>query len=230
MLTIQNLCAVYPDKTMAIDDINLYIKEGESIALVGGNGAGKTSLLLALVGVLPAQSGSIDMDDISLTSKTIDVFRRHIGLVFQNPDDQLFMPDLFDDIAFGCRNAGMDEGAVKARVEQTLDRLGIAHLRDRSSLKLSGGEKRMAAIATVLAMEPSILLFDEPTAFLDPPARKRLIEALGRLPHTKIIATHDMSFARCICERVVLLKDGRVVAEGTLDLLSDKSLIRHCGL
>jgi cobalt/nickel transport system ATP-binding protein len=140
------------------------------------------------------------------------------------------MPLIFDDVAFGCRNFGLPEDVVATRVEETLNRLNISHLRNRSPLKLSGGEKRMAAIATVLAMEPSVLMFDEPTAFLDHKARRSLIETLKNLHHTKIVATHDLNFVAEVCNRVIILKDGRVAADGTLSLLHDRELMRNCGL
>ncbi|MCL2102109.1 MAG: energy-coupling factor ABC transporter ATP-binding protein [Fibromonadales bacterium] len=215
MLKLQNLTVVYPDKTKAIDNLSFTLNAGENIALIGENGAGKTSLLLAIAGILKAK-GAIEIP-------------KQIGLVFQNPDDQLFMPFLYDDIAFGCRNLGLSEEQTKAKVEETLEMLNISHLKNRSSLKLSCGEKRMAAIATVLSMSPSILMFDEPTAYLDPKARRLLAETLKKLPHEKIIATHDMAFAAEVCNRVIALKDGRIAADGPKDLLRDEELMRVLG-
>lgn len=229
MTEVNHLTVRYPDGTKALDDISFRIADGESVALVGANGAGKTSLLLTLVGVLPAAAGSIRINGTVLNQNTLREIRRQAGLVFQNPDDQLFMPLLCDDIAFGPRNYGMAEDEVAARVDQVLRRLGIWHLRDRSSLRLSGGEKRVAALATVLAMEPSLMLFDEPTAFLDPKARRRLIELLRQLPHEKLIATHDLTFARAVCSRVILLRAGRLFADGPPDdLLYDQALMDRC--
>ena len=230
MLKLQNVTVVYPADTKAIDGLDLIVDKGENIALLGENGSGKTSLLLAIVGVLEPVNGTVEIDGIELTAKTVNEFRKRIGMVFQNPDDQLFMPFVFDDIAFGCRNFGMPEDTVKTRVDETLYQLNITHLRYRSSLKLSGGEKRMAAIATVLAMEPSVLMFDEPAAFLDHKARRTLIETIKKLHHTKIVATHDMAFAAEVCNRVIVLKNGRIAADGTLDLLYDKALMENCGL
>jgi cobalt/nickel transport system ATP-binding protein len=230
MLKLQNITVVYPDKTKAIDGIDLTVNEGENIALIGENGAGKTTLLLAIVGILELSAGTIEVNGIQLNKKTVNEIRKRTGLVFQNPDDQLFMPLIYDDIAFGCRNFGMPEDEIKTRVDETLDRLKINHLRGRSSLKLSGGEKRLAAIAAVLAMEPSVLMFDEPTAFLDPKAKRALIETLKKLNHTKIIATHDLTFAEKVCSRVIILKNGRIAADGTTDLLYDTELMTHCEL
>ncbi|MDR0517531.1 MAG: energy-coupling factor ABC transporter ATP-binding protein [Fibromonadaceae bacterium] len=211
MLKLQNVTVIYPDKTRAIDNLSFTLGKGENVALIGENGAGKTSLLLAIAGVLELTEGTIEIDGMQLSKKTLNDFRKQIGLVFQNPDDQLFMPFVYDDIAFGCRNFGMPEEQVKTRVEETLSQLNICHLRNRSSLKLSCGEKRMAAIATVLAMNPSILMFDEPTAYLDQKSKKLLVDTLKNLRHEKIIATHDMAFASELCSRVVMLKNGCIV-------------------
>jgi cobalt/nickel transport system ATP-binding protein len=211
MLKLQNVTVIYPDKTKAIDNVSFTLNAGENIALIGENGAGKTSLLLAIAGVLEPVEGIIEAP-------------KQIGLVFQNPDDQLFMPLIYDDVAFGCRNFGLPEEQVKARVEETLSRLNISHLKNRSSLKLSCGEKRMAAIATVLSMNPSVLMFDEPTAYLDPKAKRALAETLKKLQHEKIIATHDMAFAAEVCNRVIVLKEGHIVKEGGKDLLYDEEI------
>jgi len=229
MLKLNNVTVVYPDKTKAIDSITLTVNKGENIALIGENGAGKTTLLLAVVGILELSNGTIEIDGIQLGKKTVNEIRKKAGLVFQNPDDQLFMPLLYDDVAFGCRNFGMSEDEIKIRVDETLKQLNINHLVSRSSLRLSGGEKRMAAIASVLAMEPSILMFDEPTAFLDPKAKRSLLEILKKLNHTKIIATHDIKFAAKVCDRVIILKNGKIAANGTLSILHDKELMQNCG-
>jgi len=231
MIEVKDITVTYPDGTKAIDTLSFTIRDGESVALVGANGAGKTTLLLSLVGVLPVQSGSILVDGIELGKSTLNEVRRRVGMVFQNPDDQLFMPMIYDDVAFGPRNFGLSEEDVEKRVLSALTELGIAHLRDRSSLKLSGGEKRMAAIATVLSMEPTTMIFDEPTAFLDPRARRNLIQVLSRLPHSKLIATHDLSFAAEVCPRTILIKKGRLFADGdTLELLRDEKLMDDCGI
>jgi cobalt/nickel transport system ATP-binding protein len=229
MLKLQDITVIYPDKTKAIENVSLTL-ENENIALIGGNGAGKTSLLLAIAGILETASGTIEIGSMQLTKKTVNEIRKQIGLVFQNPDDQLFMPIIYDDIAFGCRNFGLPEYEIQKRVDEILNWLNISHLRGRSSLKLSAGEKRMATIAAVLAMNPSILMFDEPTAFLDPKAKRALIETLNKLPQPKLVATHDMEFAADVCNRVIILKDGRIMADGDLSLLNDKKYIRDCGL
>jgi cobalt/nickel transport system ATP-binding protein len=231
MIEVKGITVTYPDGTKAIDDLSFTVDDGESVALVGANGAGKTTLLLTLVGVLQAKNGAILVDGIELSKTTINEVRRRIGMVFQNPDDQLFMPMIYDDIAFGPRNYGLAEEEVENRVNTALTGLGIKHLRDRSSLKLSGGEKRIAAIATVLSMEPTTMIFDEPTAFLDPKARRNLIKVLARLPHGKLIATHDLTFAEEICSRTILIKKGKIFADGnTHELLHDEKLMDDCGI
>ena len=230
MLKLQDVTVVYPDKTKAIDAVSFTLDEGENIALIGENGAGKTSLLLAIVGILEPSGGTVEIDGIQLNKKTVADIRKRIGLVFQNPDDQLFMPRIYDDIAFGCRSYGLSEDETQNRVDKTLGQMNISHLRGRSSLKLSGGEKRIAAIAAVLVMEPLVIMLDEPTAFLDPKAKRMLAEALKKITRPKIIATHDMSFVAEICNRVIVLKEGRVAADGGLSLLNDKEFLLECGL
>lgn len=231
MMNVEHLKLVYPDGTCAVDDLSLTLADGESVALVGANGAGKTSLLLSLVGVLGLAAGSIRVDEVTLGKKTLDEIRRRVGLVFQNPDDQLFMPVIREDVAFGPRNFGHSPEETEKIVADTLETLGISHLGDKSPTKMSGGEKRMAAIATVLAMDPRVMLFDEPTAFLDPRARRKLIRLLNRLPHTKLIATHDLPFACEVCTRVVILQHGQIAAQGDpKTLLYDEALMDRCGM
>lgn len=230
MLEVKNLSVIYPDCTKAVSELSLTLAEGERAALIGANGAGKTSLIMALTGVLPS-AGEITVSGIRLDRKTLPSVRRQIGVVFQNPDDQLFMPTVYDDVAFGLRNIGIPPAEIVPRVEACLEQLQILHLRDKSPLRLSGGEKRMAALATVLVMQPSIMVFDEPTAFLDPKARRSLIRMLETLPMTCLIATHDLTFAAETCRRSVLLKNGRLFADGRSDqLLYDEKLMDDCGV
>lgn len=230
MMKINQLSVVYPDKTIAVDHIDLLIQNEETVALIGANGAGKTSLLLSLVGVIPSV-GEIIVDEIKLDKHTLGEIRRRVGVVFQNPDNQLFMPTIYDDVAFGLRNYGLPENEIEAKVDYYLKELGILHLKNRSPMKLSGGEKRIAAIATVLAMEPSVMLFDEPTAFLDPKARRNLINVLNKLPHTKLIASHDLSFVAEVCDRAVVLKKGTIFADGRpADLIYNKQLMDDSGI
>lgn len=225
MIAVQDWTVTYPDGTIAVDHLNLKIQPGEHLAIIGANGAGKSSLILSMVGVIPG-SGQIHVDGVELNKKNLIEIRKKVGVVFQNPDDQLFLPTIYDDVAFGPRNLGMDEESVRYRVEDRMKLLHISHLRNKSALKLSGGEKRMAAMATVLAMKPDVMVFDEPTAFLDPKSRRNLIRVLQKLPHTMLIATHDLTFAAEVCPRCILLKEGKLFADGQAeDLLYNKELM-----
>lgn len=230
MLTINNVTVEYPDGTKAINNLSLNVKSGEKLALIGANGAGKSTLMLAIEGILDS-TGEIKIDDLVVDSKNIVKVRQQVGVLFQNPDDQLFMATIYDDIAFGPRNAGLDEESVKYRVEDRLKLLNIEHLKDKTALKLSGGEKRMAALATVLAMKPNVMLLDEPTAFLDPKARRNLINVLNSLPHTMLIATHDLTFAKEVCREAVVIKDGNFFAKGNCDeILYNQELMDEGGI
>lgn len=230
MLTINNVTVEYPDGTKAINNLSLNVKSGEKLALIGANGAGKSTLMLAIEGILDS-TGEIKIDDLVVNSKNIVKVRQQVGMLFQNPDDQLFMATIYDDIAFGPRNAGLDEESVKYRVEDRLKLLNIEHLKDKTALKLSGGEKRMAALATVLAMKPSVMLLDEPTAFLDPKARRNLINVLNSLPHTMLIATHDLTFAKEVCKEAIVIKDGNFFAKGKCDeILYNQELMDEGGI
>ena len=231
MLEIEKLNYAYPDGHQAIRDINLKIEEGESIALVGANGAGKSSLFKLIIGISEIKEGSIKVEELAVGKKTLKDIRRKVGMVFQNPDDQLFMTKVYDDIAFGPRNELLTEEEVEERVVNALEQLGITHLRDRMPHRLSGGEKRVIAIASVLAMNPRLILFDEPTSFLDPQARRNVINTLDSLKMTKIIATHDLDMALDICDRVIILHHGSVFADGTVkDILLDEKLLSQCHL
>jgi cobalt/nickel transport system ATP-binding protein len=226
-----------------LEDISFRAQPGERIALIGANGAGKSTLLLTLVGVTPVHDGEVRFNGVRLEKKSLPEIRRNLGLVFQNPDDQLFMPTVFEDVAFGPRNyaseggirdrgnrAGM-EREIAERVDAQLAALGIAPLRNRMSHKLSGGEKRMAALASVLIQNPALLLLDEPSAFLDPRARRRLINILDSLSQGFILATHDLDLALELCNRAILLKKGRIRADGPAgEILADPSLLDECGL
>jgi cobalt/nickel transport system ATP-binding protein len=221
----------YSDGTAGLNGVSFRISHGESVALVGENGAGKSTILLHLTGCLWADTGTVRIGDYTLTRSNVDVARRAVGMVFQNPDDQLFMPTVFDDVAFGLLNLGVPENEIELAVMSALETVGAAHLRNRPPYKLSGGEKRAAAIATVIAMSPDILLMDEPTASLDPRSRRRLIALLKTFTHTKIIATHDLDMARDVCARTIVLHEGRVTADGpTAAIFADTALLEKCGL
>lgn len=230
MLDVKNLTVTYGDGTRAVENLSLHLAPGEKCALIGANGAGKTSLLLALVGALPAE-GTVTAAEVTLRKETLPRLRQRVGLVLQNPDDQLFLPTVERDVAFGPENLGLDRETVRQRTQAILEKLGIAHLKNRSALRLSGGEKRMAALAAVLAMEPQVLLLDEPTAFLDPRARRRLLEVLQSLPQTMLVATHDLGFALALCPETVLLRQGSVFARGeSRELLFDDDRMEQAGV
>ena len=216
----------YPDGTAALTAVDLHIHAGERVALLGPNGAGKTTLILHLNGILMPQSGSISVSGIALTQDSVMEIRRRVGIVFQDPDDQLFMPTVWDDVAFGPRNLGLDGPQLDRRVAESLDTVAVADLSGRSPSHLSFGQKRRAAIAGVMAMQPDIVILDEPTANLDPAARRELTAVLQSLDVTQLIVTHDLLYALELCERSVIIDAGEVVADGpTRALLSDTDLL-----
>jgi cobalt/nickel transport system ATP-binding protein len=231
IVEVRNLFYAYPDGTEALKGVSFRVEHGGSVALVGANGAGKSTLLLHLNGYLPATRGEVRIGDAPLTRETAVFARRSVGMVFQNPDDQLFMPTVGEDVAFGPLNAGLPPDQVELRVATALERVGMAHVRDRPPYRLSAGEKRAVAIATVLAMTPDILVMDEPSSNLDPRSRRGLIELLRSFEHTKILATHDLEMVVEVCDRVIVLDGGRVVADGpTAVLLNDEALMLAHGL
>ena len=231
MLEIKNLNYSYPDGKKALKDINIKIYDNETIGIVGANGAGKSTLIKTIVGIFLTDQGEIIVDGEKVTKKTLNSIRKKVGVVFQNPDDQLFMNKVYDDIAFGPRNYKLTEEKVKEKVEKVMKELNIEKLKDRSPNNLSGGEKRKVAIATVLSMEPSIILFDEPTSFLDPKGKRILIETLKGINTTKIIATHDLDMVKDNCKRVIVFKEGQVVADGKpKEILNNIEFMEKCEL
>ena len=232
MIHAENLTVCYgPGEAPALRCISFSVQEGERAALIGANGAGKSTLLLALVGILEPASGQVSVCGLNIETKNLRQLRQKAALVFQNPDDQLFMPTVYEDIAFGPRNYGIAESLIKERADMVMGNLDIAHLAGRLAGKLSGGEKRLAALAGVLIMEPEIILLDEPSSFLDPRSRRRLIGILKGLTQTLLVATHDTDLARQVCKRVILLKEGRIAADGkTSDILGNAELLEECGL
>ncbi len=228
---IQNLVFTYPDGTKALKGISFKILQGECVAVIGGNGAGKSTLLQHLNGYLMPTSGEVRIGEVTLTRETAKIIRRTVGMVFQDPDDQLFMPTVFEDVAFGPLNLGLVPQEAAQRAADALERVGMTHLRDRPPYKLSAGEKRAVAIATALAGLPDVLVMDEPSSNLDPRGRRRLIELLKSLEQTRIIATHDLEMVVEICPRVIVLDHGQVVAEGlTAEILGDEALMLRHGL
>lgn len=231
MIEARELGFSYPDGTEALRGVSFRITQGESVAIVGGNGAGKSTLLQHLNGYLRATRGEVRIDGMPITRETVAAVRRAVGVVFQDPDDQLFMSTVFEDVAFGPLNFGLPAEVVEQRSVAALERVGMLHLRDRPSHKLSAGEKRAVAIATVLAMTPEVLVMDEPSSHLDPRGRRRLIELLRTFDHTKIIVSHDLELVVELCPRSILLDRGVIVADGpTVELFSNEALMLAHGL
>ncbi len=227
----QDLCYSYPDGHQALRGVSFRIHHGESVGVIGGNGAGKSTLLMLLTGLLEPLRGQVAIGEIRLNSRTAKLVRQKLGMVFQNPDDQLFMARVEEDVAFGPRNMKLDEAQVGERVALALEKVGIVHLGDRAPYRLSAGEKRAAAIASVLAMGPDILIMDEPTSALDPSSRRRLINLLKGFEHTKIITSHDLDMVLELCQRVLVLKDGILLCDGpTHQVLSDGNMMIEAGL
>ncbi len=231
IVEVKQLRHVYPDGTEALRDVSFRIHHGESVAIIGANGAGKSTLLLHLVGYLNATAGTIRIGDHQLTKGTLAEIRRTVGMVFQDPDDQLFMPTVYDDVAFGPLNQGLSPAEAGERVDEALERVEALELRDKPPYHLSGGEKKRVAIATVLAMLPEILVLDEPTSGLDPRARRQLIALLREFHHTRIVTSHDLDMVLELCERTIVLHNGTVMADGpTLEVFGDEALLAACHL
>ncbi len=231
IVEVKDLEYDYPDGTSAVRGMSFCIHHGESVAIVGANGAGKSTLLRHLNGYLTPDRGLVRIGDFPLTKSTLQDVRRTVGMVFQDPDDQLFMPTVFDDVAFGPLNLGLSDQQVEKRVMHALAQVEAEHLRNRPPYKLSGGEKRAVAIASVLSMSPDILVMDEPTTGLDPRARRRLINLLRSFHHTKIIATHDLDLVLDLCERTIVIHNGQVTADGpTLEIFHNDALLEESHL
>ncbi len=227
-IAITDLCFSYPNQPPILQDLNLEIFPGERVGLIGPNGAGKTTLFLSICGILSPAAG-----EIRLFGKPVEAgkFRSEIGLVFQNPEDQLFCPRVRDDVAFGPENMALEPEAVDRRVEEALFLTGVLHLAERVPHQLSGGEKRMVAIAAVLAMQPQLVLYDEPSANLDLRARRRLINFLHSSKETIVLSSHDLELILEVCDRVFLLDQGQILADGIpSEVMSDRQLMETYGL
>jgi cobalt/nickel transport system ATP-binding protein len=229
-IEIENFSYNYADGTAAVKGIDLAVEHGERVAFIGPNGAGKSTLLLGMCGFIKG-SGKVLIDGIEVKKENIKKIRTLTGSVLQDPDEQLFMPTLFDDVAFGPLNMGLEEMEIHRRVEETLTIVGLGGMGHRPPHHLSAGQKRAAAIATVLSMSPKIITMDEPDSSLDPRSRKRLLQLLRTLPQTLVIASCNMDFVARLCDRVVLLDGGKVIANETArKILSDAVIMEKHGL
>ena len=230
IIKINNLTYSYPDGRRALTGINLSVCRGDSIAIIGPNGAGKSTLLLHLNGIIRGENG-VKIFAKPITDKNLKEVRRRVGLVFQNPDDQLFSSTVFEDVAFGPMNLGYSEAEVRQAVAAALEKVGMSGFEQRSSHHLSLGEKKRIAIATILSMSPEVMVLDEPTSNLDPRGKWLLVELLLKLPVTRIIATHDLEVVAALCNRVVILDGGRIAADDTVErILNDADLLEAHGL
>ena len=221
----------YPNGYEALRGVSFRISHGEKVALVGANGAGKSTLLLHTDGLLLPTSGQVVMGGITVTRKTLPVVRRSVGLVFQDSDNQLFMPTVEEDVAFGPSNMGLTDGEIEQRVTEALAAVGASELRRRTPFTLSGGQKKRVAIATVLAMEPSVLVLDEPTSGLDPLSRRQIMDLINGFSHTTLLATHDLDMVVDLCPRTIVMSDGKIAADDETErIFRDEPLLHKCGL
>ena len=225
MLEFRNVSFSYEPGTPVIDNLSFHIRKGETVGLIGANGAGKSTIMKLMLGLLPAQ-GEILVEGMPVTKQNLSVIRQKIGFVLQDSDNQMFMPTVYEDMIFGPRNYGLTREEADARVDRVLKELGLESLKYRHNHKISGGEKRMAAIATILAMEPEMIVMDEPSTALDPVNRRRVISTINSRKETKLIASHDLDMILDTCQRVILLNHGRIVADGEAEtILRDQALL-----
>ena len=229
MLSLKEVSFSYGEGDV-LKNVSLTVERGQSVGVIGANGAGKSTLFSLICGINLPVSGEIAVDDIVMSKKTVIEIRKHIGMVFQDPDDQLFMPTVYDDVAFSLRNAGMDEERVRERTEHVLKHLDIEGIAERPPYRLSGGEKRRAAIAGAIALKPDYLLLDEPTAFLDPRSKREFYELYESIDCARIIASHDLDTVKRLCKRVVILHEGSIAYDGSADVLENEGFLIKCGL
>ena len=228
MLEFNNISFSYEKDKPVLSGLSFSIEEGESVGLIGANGAGKSTVMKLFLGLLTPEDGTIVINGKELTKETLSEARMLLGFVLQDSDDQMFMPTVIDDMMFGPLNYGMSREEAEAKADQVLERLGLTELKTRYNHRISGGEKRMAAIATVLAMEPKVMLMDEPTSALDPYNRRIVINTINELPQTKVISSHDLDMILDTCSRVILLSKGRIAADGPAEeILKDKKLLEE---
>lgn len=225
MIEFQNVSFSYESGTRVLHSLSFSIGAGEAVGLIGANGAGKSTIMKILLGLLPCE-GTVTVDGIAVEKKNLGEIRKKLGFVLQNSDNQMFMPTVYEDMMFAPRNYGLSKEEAEARVDRVLAELGLTELKHRYNHKISGGEKRMAAIATILAMEPEAILMDEPSTALDPVNRRTVIRAINNLSMTKLIASHDLDMILDTCDRVILLSHGEIAADGPADeILRDKALL-----
>ena len=225
MLEFRNVSFSYEPGTPVLDNLSFHIRRGETVGLIGANGAGKSTIMKLMLGLLPAQ-GEILVEGMPVTKQNLSVIRQKIGFVLQDSDNQMFMPTVYEDMIFGPRNYGLTREEADARVDRVLKELGLESLKHRHNHKISGGEKRMAAIATILAMEPEMIVMDEPSTALDPVNRRTVISTINSRKETKLIASHDLDMILDTCQRVILLNHGRIVADGEAEtILRDQALL-----
>jgi cobalt transport protein ATP-binding subunit len=230
-VSVRDLAFAYPDGFQALSGVNLSIGQGEKVALIGPNGAGKSTLMLHLNGINQPSGGSVSIGGLAANKANIGRIRAEVGLVFQDPDDQLFSPTVYDDVAFGPVHMGLPKDEVDRRVATALEAVGLAGFEKRLPHHLSIGQRKRAALATVLSMSPSVLVLDEPSAGLDPRGRRELINLLRGLPQTLLVSTHDMKLVVEVFPRTVIMDGGAIVADGsTADLLADRELLERHGL
>lgn len=230
-INVEKVSFAYQKGQPVLEDITFTAKEKDAIGIIGANGVGKSTLLKLLVGLNLNDEGSIRVCDIPVQKETLMRIRERIGYVFQDSDSQLFMSTVYDDIAFAPRNYGLPEVEVKKRVEYALEMVHIEHLKNKQIYKMSGGEKKLVSIATILSMTPDVMLMDEPSIALDPKNRRNLIHILNQFEHIKIIASHDLDMILDTCNRTILMKDGKIIKEGhTKEILMDKELLEASGL
>lgn len=231
MIELKNVSFSYISNIEVLSNINLNINKNESIGIIGANGVGKSTLLKLLVGLELGYTGEILIDDMKVEKKKLSEIRQKIGYVFQDSDSQLFMPTIYEDVAFAPKNYGFSEEEVQNRTIEALKNVGIEDLKDKPIYHLSGGQKKLASIATVLSMKPDILIFDEPTIALDPRNRRKFIEVLNSLSGTKIVASHDLDLIYDTCKKTILISDGKIIKNGlTKEILNDKELLENNGL
>lgn len=225
MLEFRDVSFSYEAGIRVLDHLNFSIRKGESVGLIGANGAGKSTIMKRMLGLLQGE-GQIFVDGLPVEKKNLPVIRQKIGFVLQDSDNQMFMPTVYEDMIFGPMNYGLSKEEAEKRVDRVLRELNLEELKHRHNHKLSGGEKRMAAIATILAMEPEMVIMDEPSTALDPCNRRTVINTINRLPQTKLIVSHDLDMILDTCQRVILLSHGRIAADGNADtILRDKNLL-----